>query len=410
MKAKSNFLLSLFSFIALSSIAKANEQIAPLQSFVNSIAVDVGSNPDDEVSYPLVMVTLCAPGTSTCQSIPNVFLDTGSTGLRIKTNAIEPELMNALPILKDESGKEIAECFQYADTDDWWGRVGTADVKFGTDTASGISVQLVDPSYGHHPLDCGGKVSGVAKEKINGVLGIYFTQSDCYDHECVGGAKNLDHYGMAYYACGEHGFCKPHSMPVPLQVSNPVYALGLDSNGYILQMPAIDPNGSPDSRGSLVFGINTRENNQLDPAASVIALNPSDNTFPVTMSGLSLNGFLDSGTGAYAIPAKKLGIPECKKKDAPGYLCPTSPQDFTVKFQDFQGKNESFKIDITSGKDQLASSNYAFDRLAIDSVANYSDALFLGLPFFFGKKIYFGFASASAPLGAGKRVAILPEN
>jgi hypothetical protein len=44
------------------------------------MAVDVGCG---YVNEPCVTVTVCAPGTGRCQSIPNVLLDTGSYGLRL---------------------------------------------------------------------------------------------------------------------------------------------------------------------------------------------------------------------------------------------------------------------------------------------------------------------------------------
>ena len=45
----------------------------------NVAAVTVSSGPN----FLFTTVTVCAPGTSTCATIPNVLVDTGSYGLRI---------------------------------------------------------------------------------------------------------------------------------------------------------------------------------------------------------------------------------------------------------------------------------------------------------------------------------------
>ena len=54
---------------------------------------------------PCVSVTVCVPGTSTCQTIDHLLLDTGSTGLRIFSQA----LTIPLPFLVNELGWMAAE-------------------------------------------------------------------------------------------------------------------------------------------------------------------------------------------------------------------------------------------------------------------------------------------------------------
>jgi len=57
-------------------------------------------------------VTICVPGTATCQSIDHVLLDTGSTGLRIVSSAIAL----TLPYTTDANHNTTSNCIQYADT------------------------------------------------------------------------------------------------------------------------------------------------------------------------------------------------------------------------------------------------------------------------------------------------------
>lgn len=49
----------------------------------NAITFGVQQVPSGNVNTPYVSVNVCEPGTTKCQTINNVLLDTGSTGLRI---------------------------------------------------------------------------------------------------------------------------------------------------------------------------------------------------------------------------------------------------------------------------------------------------------------------------------------
>src|SRR5512142_3556104 len=57
---------------------------------------------------PCVSVTVCVPGTSQCQTVPNVLLDTGSTGLRVFKQAV------TLPLPPVTAGSAtLGECISY---------------------------------------------------------------------------------------------------------------------------------------------------------------------------------------------------------------------------------------------------------------------------------------------------------
>src|SRR5258708_7516206 len=49
----------------------------------NTVPITVGPGAQHFVNIPNVSVTVCAPGTNTCQTINNIQLDTGSYGLRL---------------------------------------------------------------------------------------------------------------------------------------------------------------------------------------------------------------------------------------------------------------------------------------------------------------------------------------
>ena len=58
-------------------------------SVANSVPIVVNSGPTAQaVDTAFVSVTVCVPGTSTCQTIPNIAVDTGSMGLRVLKSAL----------------------------------------------------------------------------------------------------------------------------------------------------------------------------------------------------------------------------------------------------------------------------------------------------------------------------------
>ncbi len=81
-----------------SASAAAAENVEPL-------SVNLGP----EGNYPnglYTSVTVCVPGTSSCETINNILVDTGSYGLRILASA----LSLSLPAQTDGAGNPIAEC------------------------------------------------------------------------------------------------------------------------------------------------------------------------------------------------------------------------------------------------------------------------------------------------------------
>ena len=49
-------------------------------------------------NIPMVSVTVCVPGSGTCQTINNVQLDTGSFGLRLAKAALNSTMLSSLPV------------------------------------------------------------------------------------------------------------------------------------------------------------------------------------------------------------------------------------------------------------------------------------------------------------------------
>ncbi|MGH7934125.1 MAG: DUF3443 family protein, partial [Candidatus Binataceae bacterium] len=124
-------------------------------------------------------VTLCVPGTSKCQNIDNVLVDTGSYGLRILSSA----LTLALPRQTANNGKQVGECafFVSAFT---WGPIENADLEMAGEVAGNLPLQVIGTREFHSPPnDC--KSSGapsadtLASLGANGLLGVGSFVQDC---------------------------------------------------------------------------------------------------------------------------------------------------------------------------------------------------------------------------------------
>ena len=111
---------------------------------VQPVVVDYGPTGQLGNAPPNILYTtiiLCTPGTTTCQSIDHVQIDTGATGLRIISSAIALNL----PFTTDANNNPIGNCIQYADTSYQWGPLAKADVKMAGEVASSVPIQIVGP-------------------------------------------------------------------------------------------------------------------------------------------------------------------------------------------------------------------------------------------------------------------------
>src|SRR3569832_2865883 len=72
----------------------------------NAVTVTVNAGPTNHsLNQPFTSVTICVPGTSNCQTIGGILIDTGSYGLRILSSAVTIPL----PQQKRSGGAPIEE-------------------------------------------------------------------------------------------------------------------------------------------------------------------------------------------------------------------------------------------------------------------------------------------------------------
>ncbi|MFM0275705.1 DUF3443 domain-containing protein [Paraburkholderia aspalathi] len=356
----------------------------------NTVAITVGRGVNGVINIPTVSVTVCPPGTtSNCQTINNIQVDTGSFGLRLVSSVLNSSLLNGgLPISTLASGAQLAECATFADGFTW-GTVRTATIQIGGETtASPIPIQIIgDSAAGAAPSGCGsGSAENTATDLgANGILGIGTAPNDC-GATCAnaGTATNYSNY----FTCGTS--CARATVPLSQQVANPVAKFTADNNGVIVQMPPVSNTGAASATGTLVFGIGTQSNNAL-AATQTFTTDTFGNMNNSVFNGTTVQAFFDSGSNAYFFADSSLA--QCGSNFA-GFYCPSSAQTRSITLGGLSSTRASASIGILSASTLFSNtSNYAFNDLAGQIGGNSS--FDLGLPFFYGRYMYYGFATST---------------
>ncbi len=353
--------------------------------------ITVNAGPDGNYANgAFTSVTVCVPGTSTCQTIDNVLVDTGSSGLRILSSALTVALLQQ----KASDGNPVVECLPFV-SGYTWGPVQTADVKISGESASAVPVQVLSDTDFPVPSACSDQ--GASEDTLgalgaNALLGVGNFAQDC-GGACVStGAGNP----ALYYECPSSG-CVVTAESLAQQVPNPVALFATDNNGIILELPAVTAPEASVS-GSMIFGIGTQSNNGLN-GAGVYTIDNFGN-FTTTYNNQSYNqSFLDSGSnGLYFLTSGATGIPVCS--DANFFYCPLSTQNLSATNVGVNGTSGAVPFSVANA-DDLFNSNptaTAFVNLAgPNSLAGFD----WGLPFFYGKNVYTAIEGKSTPGGTG---------
>jgi len=370
----------------------------PASSGSNVAPISVNGGPVgnyDDAAF--ASVTVCVPGTSNCQTISGLLVDTGSSGLRILSSALTSV---TLPQQKAPDGNPVAECLTFL-ASFTWGPVQTADVQIGGEKASAVPIQVLSDTDFKVPSGCtsSGFKSADTLQTLgaNGILGVGLFAQDCGGACALPGGPGSKNPNW-YYECPSSG-CVPMPAGEALsqQVANPVTLFHSDNNGVIVELPAISGAATTVS-GSLVFGIGTQSNNGLNGAT--VYTSPGF-VFTTTYSGHSYPGsFVDSGSNGLFF-ADTTGITECSGNGS-GFYCPSTTQNLSATNQGANGASGTVKFTIANAQTLFANaSDHAFSDLggpAFGSNVNYFD---WGLPFFFGRNVYTAIEGASTPGGTG---------
>ncbi len=382
-------LIGLLSALAVS--CGSGSQTSSQVEVKNSLPIAVTGGPDNNYANGLfTTVTVCAPGSSNCQSVPNVLVDTGSYGLRLLASALGT-LSSALP--NQSSGpKTVFECGQFVDSV-LWGPVVSADVSLANETAKSVPIEMIDASNVPVPAAC--KAIGPSEEDVsslgaNGILGVGFFIADC-GNACT--APSSSNPGF-YYGCVATS-CSVISEALNQQVQNPVALLPNDNNGIVIQLPDA-ANSSPTIGGSMILGIGTGKNNS--PGSVQVFAPDQFGNLQTIFKGNQYAGFLDTGSNAYFfLDSKTTGLPNCSSTEN-GFYCPSSPATLTATNSSQQGTSSTAQFTVVSASQLFSTSgNAVFPTLGGPNPATFD----WGLPFFFGRHVFVAIEGRQTPLGAG---------
>ena len=387
----------------------------------NSVPLVVDAGPPGigftSIETAFATVTVCVPGTTNCQTVDHVIVDTGSSGLRI--------LKSAIPNLPLSQESNFVECAQFVSFFTW-GPVMTADVKMGGEAAGSVPIQVIgeqDTGFPNIPTACINSVpqgsfcqsppcSADTLQTLgaNGLLGVSSFLEDCGSDCAASGSPGF------YYACPTASTCAEVQVSLGQQVRNPVSMFGSDNNGLLIQFPAIGNLGQSTAAGTMIFGVGTQSNNGLG-SATVLETDQFGN-ITTTYNGNAYPGsFIDSGsTGIFFLcsstdatcPASARTLPDCGGNSA-GLYCPpnnTFPS-FTTSNQGANQTSEAAMFQAANANQLLNTNNTSFNDLTGENpscfinLSTTGPCFDWGLPFFFGRNVYVAIEGRTTPGGIG---------
>jgi hypothetical protein len=355
----------------------------------NTMAISVTQGTTRAEDAPFASVTICVPGTSTCQTIDNILVDTGSTGLRLLATSVTLSLPQVTL-----GGETLANCVQFADGSYGFGAVMQADIQLGGETARAQAIQMVHSSnLPTVPPSC--KPSGVDNPTLivdqatmggNGILGIAVPLQDC-GSACASSAVD-----GTYYTCSSSSSCIASAVSLNAQIQNPVAQFASsNTNGYIVSLPAVSAQGAASVNGTIIFGINTQSNNQLG-SAKVITTD-AGGMFASSFNGKSYPSFIDSGSnGLFVLSTAETGIPLCAT--ASGFYCPPTTTTLAITQHGLNGVSSAVNLSIANAE-QLFTNNPTFAAFS-NLGGEFPGGIDFGLAYFFGQNIYFGLVGQQA--------------
>lgn len=364
----------------------------------NSVAITVEAWPSTasgNVNVPYTTVTLCVPGTATCQVIDHIIVDTGSVGLRIEREALDATLLAGLPQTMNGT-TPIGECYQYVDGY-VFGSVRTADFAIGGEQVANLPLMVIADSgpFATVPTSCsssgGSGHQTVADFGAKGIIGIGNGITDC-SRTC-------------YYNCPSAGNCTSVPSAVAVPVVNPVAQMAVDNNGTIVVLPAVAVQGQQTLTGTLIFGIGTRANNGLGGRTPLTT--SASGKLTATYNGQALNNsFTDTGTNFLGFT--DAAITQCTG-GLKGFYCPATPLTISATLTGNNGATTGVSLPINNLRN--FNGNFAVlpgvggDPTAFSNLTPFSNSFDFGLPFFYGRSVYTAIGGRNADGVVGPYIA-----
>ena len=359
----------------------------------NVIAVTVDRGPAGiNVNRLYTDVTICQPGTTLCQTINHVLVDTGSTGLRLLSGVLSPSL--GLGKVASASGLPLLACARFLDNSFAWGPVVTADITLGGKTVAAMPVQVVaDSDFTSLARSCssGAAIDSVASLGAKGILGLGLFKEDC-GASCANITANGIYFTCTTAACTAATATRASTAK---QLKNPIPLFANDNNGFVIDLPAVGSAGAESVSGSLIFGIGTQSNNQV--ASSRVLTTGATGYFSTLLSGQSLNtSFIDTGSNGLYFDSSV--IPTCSVSSS--FYCPTSLLTLSATQRGTNAVNNPVVFSVDNALGLFADpAKTVLPNLA----GTIGDARIFawGLPFFYGRRVFTGIEGQPSVLGTG---------
>ena len=345
-------------------------------------------------------VTICVPNTSNCTTVDNIQVDTGSSGLRVLASTLNS--LNLPSQKSTNNGSPIYECATFADGV-VWGQLATADLVMGGEVAKSLPIQVITDTGGARiPRACssqGFNESTLQSLGANGIIGVGLFLQDCGTY-CTSNTAGM------YYSCTSLNVCNQTTLPLSMQVSNPVAFFASDNNGVVIQLPALGSTGASTLNGNLIFGVGTQINNTPSTTATTLLV-PSTGSlagnFTAFYNGKALpNSFIDSGSGSLFFNDTNLA--SCSSTGAaPGYYCPGNNSSVSnVAITAIIPTAPNLNLMIGNAEYLFSENNginAVFNNVGSPAGTVLPDSFDFGLPFFFGRSVYTGMEQRN-PKGA----------
>jgi hypothetical protein len=379
----------------LSACIKSNNPASPasnpVSTTLNTVAVTVDTGPQaatGQINHAYVTLKVCASGQTQCANIDHVLVDTGSSGLRLVRSALTAGSVTLLGET-DSQGQAIEECMTFGGGQTW-GPVALADVTVAGEFAAKLPVQIMDDTNAGAPAPatCGANgtlINDVVAWGANGVFGVGVFAQDC-GSACVSPATPL----AFYYGCTSAGACTAENIALGSQVTNPVAMFTTDNNGIIVSLPNLqNANGDVSVTGELIFGLSTQADNALPTTALTVLGADANGDFTATYNGgtTALPALIDSGTDSYAFNDPTIAV--CASGAYVGYYCPAvAPQSLFAVNSGVGTYNATNTVNFAiADPNSFVAGAAAFTDLGGGGGAT---TFTWGMPFFYGRKVYFG--------------------
>jgi len=316
-----------------------------------SVLVDSGPNGTD-VNRLYTTVKVCQLGSSTvCQTIDHVLVDTGSTGLRLLASELTNPAITQNRITTSTS-LPLLNCAQFIDLTYAWGPVTTVDVTLGGETATGVPIQLIgDPAFAAMASQCSANGAYTALNSISvlgakGILGISLFKQDCGTACVTQVAYNHQNSGNGFYYTCTNASCTASvgtTASLTQQVSNPVPLFAINNNGFIVDLPEVNPPGANLMNGAVIFGIGTQANNQFS-SGSVLTTNSVGYVTTQLAAATFVKSFID--TGSNGIYFNTTTLPTCGH-----FYCPVTATTLTTTMTGANSGSASVPFTVSNAQE-----------------------------------------------------------